>query len=435
MLDFRFNNGVRCNETLRPFIGNFLLTLQTIYVPGTIICATCFSDNIIDEQCSHCSELILYIEKYSSARRGQKPRLDSKLSAIDANGELSINTLLWPPKHLTHSWEHQRKTSTILLKKYNPITIYDGFIESILIALVLHHELGYNPFNTTDIPYFFKKDTMLTLCSVGFKQTEFLDIYDRFLIIFSSSECYVAELFQFICLQFKFEKGHTSDPYKGWLWSKKMILSLLPEAAHIFIEFNELLNGTFTIDNINTTSHTAGVPVDSDAVAPLLETEAIFPKTSNISSDDMTNVFLSDDKDDAEIDGFLEEIDLEEIDSFLDDDIMAFGSPVRDQMVIESDDGSTPITTHPGMATFRYKVLQTKEYVFLDRRFKSLVEEITTESYKLAETLVMLAAQVFGIDEPNLDRVCAIIFERKIVVCDENIQMETIGNNWNIGIL
>jgi hypothetical protein len=36
----------------------------------------------------------------------------------------------------------------------------------------------------------------------------------------------------------------------------------------------------------------------------------------------------------------------------------------------------------------------------------------------------MLAADVFEIHEPNLDGVCAKIFERKIVVCDENIQME-----------
>jgi hypothetical protein len=57
------------------------------------------------------------------------------------------------------------------------------------------------------------------------------------------------------------------------------------------------------------------------------------------------------------------------------------------------------------MATFRYKVLHTKEYIFSDARFKSLVEEVTTDSYKLAETLIMLVADVFSIEEPNLDRV------------------------------
>ena len=440
MFDFHFDNGVHCNESLRTIIGCFLLTLQNVFVPGTIICATCFSDHLIDGKCLHCSELIKYVVKYSSTRRGQKPRSESKLAVIEANAELSIDTLMWPPVYLTHAWEHQRKKATIL-KKYNPVTIYDGFIESILIAIVLHHELDYNPFKATDIPYFFKKADMLTLCSMGSKQAEFLDIYDRFQKIFSTSDYYVAELFQFISLQLKLKKGHTSDPYKGWLWSKKMILSLLPEAAHIFIEFQELLNGTFTIDNILKPSDmmdtTLTTPVETlveitPPVVTVFETTPLPMRSSLVEEEaifqdfrDMSELLFGDEKLNADLDDFMKQTEIErQIERQ-----MAFNSPVIDQTVIESgspDDptATTPITQHPGLATFRYKVLQTKEYFFLDRRFKSLVDEITTNSYKLAETLVMLAADVFEIHEPNLDGVCAKIFERKIVVCDENIQME-----------
>jgi hypothetical protein len=211
-----FNNG---NTFLTSNIIAILGALGIVHDNTTSLCSNCLSAIGCERHCESCDIDTGYIAAYC-LYRGQTVK----------HPELIRENQTWPPRFITHTWSHFKRNPAFVKEHGDPGTIYDGFVESLLVSLMLQTKFEYKR-------AIFPFDIMMTLFETGKVKTNVIELIDSLFDLIKTNSVVNPDLF--------FNTALTSSKYQGSLWTKRLLHHIFGDAGLLIFSAFNLLVGNF----------------------------------------------------------------------------------------------------------------------------------------------------------------------------------------------